>query len=290
MEPTKNVVDKALWYANVLQHKSTMKPEKLEQSYKQWQNQRAEFATLSHDFSLEYLKKQPLLNYPQMDKPGLLITFHFGPYRLLPRLLITAGHKVALVASSNIIQREHAWYNKEIQRSDMDNDTLTCIDASNPNCLRSILNALLKEKRSVILFIDADEGLGEGDYNKIQLFQGFVYWRTNIFKLAERFNIQIRTAYVDVESSPLKTIPKIIFGKAVKGKYGESLETVSADFHRIMRNWTAWENWCLLHKYDKSVSATKALDLSKPIWMMPCIFGGKRYFLDILNRQFFELR
>jgi len=290
MEPTKDVISKALWYANVLQHKPTLKPEELEQGYMQWRNQREEFAALSHESSLINLKKQSIY-YPELDTPGILISFHFGPYRLLPRLLIAAGHQVALIASSDVIQRERAWYDKELLTAEIDRNTLSCIDASNPSSLRSILNAVLKEKRSVIVFIDADEGSGEGAYHKTQLFNGFVYWRTNIFKLAERFNIQIRTAYMDVESFPWKGIPKIIFGKAVNGKYAKSLETVSTDFQRMITgNWTAWENWCLLHRYDKSISTKKELELVKPIWVMPCIYGGKKYFLDILNRQFFELR
>jgi len=205
--------------------------------------------------------------------------------------MLCAGHRVALLASTTIIEREKAWYSSELSSTTLSEDVFSCIDASNPNSLRRILNAVLNENRTVLVFLDADEGEGEKTYEKVRLFEGTLYWRTNLFKLAKRFNIGIRTGHVEIGSPEDLAEPRIVFGKSGYGNTVGSLESVSEDFQRIMDgNWTAWENWSLLHRYDKRKPQKCKLDSVEPLCVMPCIYHGRKYFLDISNRQFFEIR
>ena len=288
-----NNISRALWYSNVLQHIPTLGFKELGEGFSKWKKQRQIFAAIHRSISLKYLMMYPRELYAQLEHPGILISFHWGAYRLLPRLLLAAGHRVAILASSKIIERERAWYNSEISTTGLSDDAFRCIDASNTSSLRGILNAVLKEKRTVLIFLDADEGgeKREMTYERVPLFDGRLYWRTNVFKLAERFNLRMKTAHIELDTSSENIKARIVFGNTGIGSVGTTLDSVGDDFRTVMnKDWTAWENWSLLHRYDKANMKNRQLDGIQPLTVMPCVYQGKKYFLDISNRQFFEVR
>ncbi len=57
-----------------------------------------------------------------------------------------------------------------------------------------------------------------------------------------------------------------------------------------MKEWTAWENWPLIHFYQPELWETGVVLKNKPTWIMPIWLGQRAFFFDAKNRQFFELK
>lgn len=290
---------RGIWYANVLQYLPALGRGDLEEAYVAWLDNRQRYADYYADLDLarmHTIASPEMANLPEGG--GILITFHFGPYRLLPRMLLATGYKVGLLASSSVIARERNWYARELLDSNISSDAFACIDAGDGGALRKMLRCVQQEKRWVVLFIDADEGalVAKENLAKIPLFSGWVYLRRNVFRLSAKFGLPIAATYMREDSSNLGVMPEMV---------SLSLETKAEDLDHLAdsylqkvgmimqqmltENWTAWENWSLLHHYEPDQCAVRELDAEQPILVMPWQAGGKRYFLDLSNRQFFQV-
>ncbi|WP_437918763.1 hypothetical protein [Sphingobacterium sp. LRF_L2] len=298
MQPeNKENMQRALWYANVLQYFPRLNLDDLRAAFADWQQKKREYIRFYDACNLAVLKKgmpEKILD----GEAGLLITFHTGPYRLLPRLLIAAGYKIGLVASSKVIAREKSWYAEELLANNISLDNFSCMEADKPTVLKQIITAIEAEKRWVLVFLDADEGQKKHSANllHVKLFHGHVYFRNNLFLFAERFGIPVAIVYMEdrAQNGNWQVAIHNQFypdAKSVKGHYAKQCaDAIRTGFPAIIgRDWTAWENWSLLHCYQKEYIVPKQLDLTNPVWVMPFLVGNRRFFLDMSNRQFFEI-
>ncbi|MBE8719783.1 lysophospholipid acyltransferase family protein [Sphingobacterium pedocola] len=296
-----NEVVRALWYANVLQHFPDKSILELQDGFEIWMANKKEYADLYNKCTVADLCKQPAVSLNTGS--GIWLTFHFGPYRLLPRILIASGYKVTLLASARIIAREQQWYEEEMGRARLRTDVFDCIVADNNMVLKQVLTHVKQRNRWVLIYLDADEGLQQdavkldGSLLKVPLHKGHVYWRTNILKLAERFKITVAIGHL--------TKSEIDDKWRIDGPHsiGHEDSTCCDAYHvrcstqlvqtfqqMIKNNWLAWENWALLHRYQKEKIAPVPLELKQPVLMMPMLLRGKPFFFDMRGQQFFEIK
>lgn len=290
-----------MWLANVQQFFQDKPVSILWEHYTTWINNRDNFETLYREFPLKRLCELNKSGIERVDITGILITFHYGPYRLLPKLLVQMGYQVTLLVSGAVLERELNYYRSELEDAGLLQDQLECIDANQANSLRNILRAI-KNKRLVLMFLDADEGVGKAEEgigeHKLAVPFGshFFYWRTNIFKLACRFEIPVHCTYMKRANNPVqwKITP---FMNIMDTAYGSSEElmirafsALQMAFHQMMnQGWIYWENWAFIHQYNGQAAIDKKGITAKGSWLAPFEYNRKKYLFDVKNRQFFEV-
>jgi len=297
----KQNLHRLMWLANVQQFFQDKPVSILWEHYTTWINNRDNFETLYREFPLKRLCEFNKSSIELVDITGILITFHYGPYRLLPKLLVQMGYHVTLLVSGAVLERELNYYRSELEDAGLLQDQLECIDANQANSLRHILRAF-KNKRLVLMFLDADEGVGKeeegiGEHKLAVPFGShFFYWRTNIFKLACRFEIPVHCTYMKRANNPVqwKITP---FMNIMDTSYGSSEElmmrafsALQMAFHQMMnQGWIYWENWAFIHQYNGQAAIDKKGITAKGSWLAPFEYNRKKYLFDVKNRQFFEV-
>ncbi len=284
-----------MWLANVQQFFPDKAPTQLWNDYHTWLKNRNQFQQLYLRYPLKALSE---LNFPGMEtKPagGILITFHFGPYRLLPKILVRCGYRVTLLAASHILTREAEYYAAELSEAGLPNDLLDCIDANNTYSLRRIVSAV-KEKRLILVFLDADEGQHQADANvanklPVPFAAHYFEWRTNILKLAVRFQIPVNCTFMQCCEGQLPWAVRP-FESILTNVDLLSADAMIRAFSRLQlafqlmmkKGWIYWENWAFIHQYntcpvDKGRGITAAGS-----WLLPLKYQQEKYLFDIKNR------
>lgn len=289
-----------MWLANVQQFFQDKSVSILWEHYTTWINNRGNFETLYREFPLKRLCEFNKSSIELVNISGILITFHYGPYRLLPKLLVQMGYEVTLLASGAVLERELNYYRSELEDAGLLQNQLECIDANQANSLRRILRAI-KNKRLVLMFLDADEGGGkekEGigeDKLAVPFGSHFFYWRTNIFKLACRFGISVHCTFmkrannaVQWQIAPFMNIMDTEEGPAAELMM-RAFSALQMAFHQMMQQgWIYWENWAFIHQYNGQGAIDKKGITAKGSWLAPFEYNRKKYLFDVKNRQFFE--
>lgn len=297
----KQNLHRLMWLANVQQFFQDKPVSILWEHYTTWINNRDNFETLYREFPLKRLRKLNKAGVERAEITGILLTFHYGPYRLLPKLLVQMGYQVTLLVSGAVLERELNYYRSELEDAGMLQNQLECIDANEANSLRHILRAI-QHKRLVLMFMDADEGVGKekkgigGQKLAVPFGSHFFYWRTNIFKLACRFGIPVYCTFMKRANNAVQwqIAPFITIMDTAKGQ-GEELmmgafSALQMAFHQMMQQgWIYWENWAFIHQYNGQDALGKKGITAKGSWLAPFEYNRKKYLFDVKNRQFFEV-
>lgn len=297
----KQSLHRLMWLANVQQFFRDKPASLLWEHYKMWLKNRDAFRELYQAFPLQKLCETGIGNLGQGAISGILITFHYGPYRLLPKLLVQRGYQVTLLASAAILEREVRYYSAELEDAGLTQDRLECIDANKAQSLRNILKAV-KNKRLVVVFLDADEGMrNEAEVMSehrlaVPFGNHYFFWRTNIFKLASRFKIPVHCTFMSVaatalqwQMAPFLKIMDIGQATAEDGMM-HTFSNLQMAFQQMMnQGWIYWENWGFIHQYNGSPAIDKRGITAQGSWLAPLEYNDKKYLFDVKNRQFFEI-
>jgi hypothetical protein len=290
-----------MWLANVQQFFPDKAPTQLWNDYSTWLKNRSQFQQLYQHYPLTRLCEANFSGMDTKSDGGILITFHFGPYRLLPKILVRCGYSVTLLAASHILAREAEYYAAELREAGLPSEILECIDANHPYSLRKILSAV-NEKRLILVFLDADEGQQHADANvpdklPVPFAAHYFQWRTNILKLAARFRIPVNCTFMQRCEGQ---IPWIVhpFESIISDDKHTSEDVMMRAFSRLQlvfqqmmkQGWIYWENWAFIHQYN-----TVLPDVSKGItaagsWLLPLEYQKEKYLFDVKNRQFFKIK
>lgn len=290
-----------MWITNVKQFFPDKSVEEYWDGYQQWHRNRAHYAELYRHFDLLRLRIQRPDSPAGLFHNGILISFHYGPYRLLPRYLITLGIKLSILASSDVIVRERNWYADELQKADIPMDSLEFLDASSSMVFRKIIQANAAG-RLVLVYLDANEGQMNTQYaqsvDKIKIPFGahHFYWRSNLLKFALRLGINVGVGYLKKESDGQNwQVGEIISlwdnrSRDLDWKAVHALEGLQCTFQQMIRqDWKAWENWAYIHMYNDDDPPVPAALPAKGSWFVPFSIRDKGYLYDIESRQFFEV-
>lgn len=290
-----------MWLANVQQFFQDKPVSILWEHYTTWINNRDNFETLYREFPLKSLGQLNKASVERAEITGILLTFHYGPYRLLPKLLVQMGYQVTLLVSGAVLERELNYYQSELEDAGMLQNQLECIDANEANSLRHILRAI-QHKRLVLIFMDADEGVGKekegigGQKLAVPFGSHFFYWRTNIFKLACRFQIPVLCSFMSRKNTALQweMAPFLRIMDMGQSTVEEGMmyafSNLQMAFQQMMnQGWIYWENWAFIHQSNGSTAIDKRGITAKGSWLAPFEYNRKKYLFDVKNRQFFEV-
>lgn len=277
-----------MWYAAVQRHFPDKSLEELLQGYGRWKQQKADFAQYAGRLTIKMLSEACVLP-AELPKQGILLSFHYGPYRLLPKILLAAGYKVALLASAKVLEREKSGYSRQLEQEGWEPQAMRCLDADDPTIFKKMLRAIQQEGRIVLVYLDADEGYAHKDeeiaenYIKLQLGEAPLYWRCNLLKLAYRFRIPIGITAMDEWEKERCSCKTRLLQTGGYSHEHDFIEAAKWELQQMLlwmmeRDWTAWENWTLLHRYQKMKNVQTGLPVAVPTTMIP-IYINKRPFL-----------
>ncbi|WP_286803494.1 MULTISPECIES: hypothetical protein [Sphingobacterium] len=297
-----NQLTKPFWFANVWNFFPEFTVEDLEINYLRWSAYRKSFAKMLQPFQLDRMLDASCLEMLPTDLTGIVISFHYGPYRLIPRYLLAAGYKISVLASPSIIQKEQKEAAHLLQFNNLEADCLRYIDASRSTVLKNVVSDL-NEKRLVLVYLDADEGVnrlaakGSRSLLNVPVAASRLYFHASIAQLAFRFHIPL--AFLLMEKSENNGLWNLALSKRLRCKRAEQLDGYMKRFkgklnraiNRIlMKEWTAWENWPLIHFYRPDLEEKKVVSQDALTWVMPIYLQERAFFFDVKNRQFFELK
>lgn len=298
-QQTKNL-HRLLWLANVQQFFPDKEPTTLWNDYKSWLDSRTYFQDLYQRYPLKVLKEIAPLPLDMHPDGGILMTFHYGPYRLLPKIWVSLGYKLTLLAAAHILDREAEHYSRQLQEAGLPDDMLQCIDANSPCSLRKILSAV-KEKRLVLVFLDANEGQQKeaGDQDKLQVPYAahYIAWRTNLLKFAVRFKIPIYSSYLQPCQAQMPwaigPVEQILSADECDAADGmmRAFSRLQITFqHMMKKGWVYWENWAFIHQYMRQECDETQGIAASGSWLLPLSYQQEKYLFDIRNRQFFQIK
>ncbi|WP_343556849.1 hypothetical protein [Sphingobacterium sp.] len=299
----KEQLQRLLWMANVQGFYPDKPAVELQNGYQRWKEHRQQFAQLDRDFSPENIQHGPLNGDLASLSASIVFTFHYGPYRLLPRYLLAAGYQLTMVVSNTVLERERKKYARDLADMGLPADRFECLEASDTMVIRKMLQAI-SLNRLILVFLDANESVGNNESKEEQgrlrvSFGGsYFYWRSNLLKLAHRFGLPVFAIYLSpklhhtepawqmanriaVLTSADKNNPMAILNAFTK------LQEI---FQAMMHNdWTAWENWGLMHHYKDFDERTGSGTKCKGSWMIPFSFADKGYLFDLSRKIFYEI-
>ncbi|MGJ1442685.1 hypothetical protein ACR788_15525 [Sphingobacterium siyangense] len=299
----KEQLQRLLWMANVQGFYPDKPAVELETGYQRWKEHRQQFAQLDRDFSTENKGIGSSTIEPATLAGSIVFSFHYGPYRLLPRYLVAAGYRLTMVVSNTVLERERKKYARDLADMGLPADRFECLEASDTMVIRKMLQAI-SLNRLILVFLDANESVGTNESKEEQgrlrvSFGGsYFYWRSNLLKLAHRFGLPVYAIHlspklhhtepawqmgnpINILTSADKNNPTAILNAFTK------LQEI---FQAMMHNdWTAWENWGLMHHYKGFDERTGSGTKCKGSWMIPFSFANKGYLFDLSRKIFYEI-
>lgn len=90
------------------------------------------------------------------QKPGMIVTFHYGSFRLLPRILVDSGCKVALLIAKGIRKNQEIHLLEQAVKLDS-GGTLQFIDAEDPYCFKTMMR-FQQEGFHILAYLDGNAG------------------------------------------------------------------------------------------------------------------------------------
>lgn len=220
-----NQLTKPFWFANVWNFFPEFTVEDLELNYLRWSAYRQSFAKMLHPVQLDQMLDATYLERLPTDLTGIVISFHYGPYRLIPRYLLAAGYKITVLASPNIIKEEQKETEQLLLYNNLEADSLRYIDASRRTVLKNILSAL-NEKRLVLVYLDADEGANRLAVKepprallKVPVAASRLYFHASITQFAFRF--QLPLSFLLMEKNKNNGLWNLALSKRLRCKRGE---------------------------------------------------------------------
>lgn len=303
-EQERNNLKRLLWLGNVYPFFPERPVSDLQQGYQRWLKHKQQFKAAYSRITLAQLQQDLNNQMTGAIDAGMILTFHYGPYRLLPRYLLARGYEVTLLLSTDVLERESEQYRKELDAAGMCPDRLECLDAHDPLVLRKICRAAARQ-RVVLVFLDANESLAKhADQDqeakvRIDFAAHYFYWRINILKIAQRFGISVAVTHMerkgndDLQSWHMREPQQVLIPEdqhrpdAISRACAVLQQTFQA---MIEQDWTAWENWTLLHRYmpAKAPEIATAND-ALGSWFIPFTWRDKAYLFDLSTKGFYEL-
>lgn len=303
MNNKKKELQRLLWMANVQGFYPDKPAVELEAGYQQWMINRQHFAQLYQEFRIEEVASAPVHEALKSLTKGILFTFHFGPYRLLPRYLVAAGYRLTLLVSTAVLEKERARYAQDLSAMGLPKDSLECLDASDTLVLRKMLYAIASD-RIILVFLDANEYMAKDEEKeqearlRVSFGNSYFYWRSNLLKLAHRFGLSVHAIHLMPQlqngrqtwqlSDPVTVLtPK-------EKDNPMALLTAFAKLQHVFQammgqNWSAWENWGLMHFYRGFDERAGSKDARQGSYMVPFSFADKGYLFDLSRKLFYEI-
>ena len=202
-----------------------------------------------------------------MDQPGIIASFHTGPYRLLCMWLAKLGLPITVVIAADVAQEQDAL---NVKAESQLTKNATAIDyeylfADDPMILRKMVRAL-KGGRFLVFYVDGNMGVGKNSKSRntvtIDFLAHQIRVRTGVAELARRTGAPIYPVltYYDDACKPVfrrfDAIKPDEAGDSCRGLVTRWMEQLYGHLQNVIqRDAMQWEGWFYIH-HDLVLDAT----------------------------------
>ena len=242
------------------------------------------------DLNWKWLNELPAPNdfLNTLQQPGVIASFHTGPYRLLCMWLIRHGIPFTLVVSADVAhgqgESNDGWY-----RRIADNDKaghMHCLLAEDPMVMRKMVRHI-KQGRFILLYVDGNMGAGKMGNYKGSLTLDFLAHRIRVKTgVAELARLAKAPIYPVLAAFDDKGVPELVFRSPINtANLPAARKVFVAHVMKQLYDWLQsflgknglqWEGWFYVHA--DLVRDTDAANHGFLRYYAPFEFAGK-YFL-----------
>lgn len=230
-------------------------------------------------------------------KPGIVVTFHMGSYRLLNFLLANAGLSFSLVVSSHTYKKEGEAFRTGFRYLGGSSGDFNLIKAEEPHALLAMLRAL-KRGHSLLLYMDGNTGTPAlfHQLEEINLLGRPFFVRKGIPYLAHLAQVPLYPILAEglSEAFTWKVLPAIdpigvqdsarFIAETCQRLYGLLQEA-------LLKHPGQWTCWPFIHQYMgpwSAISIAGKRSANPEHWEV-FKMDGYRYLFDKVNYQFYNV-
>ncbi len=254
---------------------------------------------LSKSFEKRFLKEdfRPEGLFKRLTKPGIILSFHFGPYRLLPMWLMKAGIRFTMVVEQRIAARFGQEYERLYRRicGRDPKGHFELMIAEDRQCLRR-MKARLAEGHFILIFADGYSGTQRHMKRAGILEAGgqHLFMRMGYLDFSNLFEVPIYPVMPSYKGQSL--VPQLRSWPTLKRKRDEgksdfverALGRLSAYLWYVLKRYPAqWEALFYLHELQDPELTRPERTLSE---FAPMYHKGKFYVLHKASFQVFQVR
>ncbi|MDM1295292.1 hypothetical protein HX021_13470 [Sphingobacterium sp. N143] len=205
-------------------------------------------------FGLQFDGKPSWL--PPPEKPGFILTFHFGYYRAVPAFLLQLGYKLCIPVAEEIIDQQMQYYKDQL--GDSWQQQVIFLKAEDPYLFFKLRRQM---DRGYHVFCYLDGGLSAAKdaarykLKEIQFLNGRIAVQHGILDMAHLLgkNLTILIAEIPLENNPvtIRTLDHCPVNWFPNRQYFTDyfIRVIYEDFEEVLLGHPeAWEAWLYLHK------------------------------------------
>lgn len=203
---------------------------------------------------------------PMVDitQPGVIATYHTGPYRLLPMWLAQQGVSITLVVSADVGKSQRDKYDDWYRSIDTEKGSFAMLDAEDPLVIRKMIRAL-HSGDFLLVYVDGNMGSGSAR-SRSELIVDFlahkIRVRTGVADVARLAGVpiySIRSRFDSAEWPQFDVLPRINPIEPSHDRAAWVAETMRSIYRHlsdaICTDPMQWEGWFYVHGdmvYDES--------------------------------------
>lgn len=216
--------------------------------------------------------------------PVLWLSFHLGPYPLIPEMIVKAGRRILILLSDqayNLYSSSALWQKEEI----LGQVKLLNIHIGNPVYL---VKQALHEGWDVLAFIDGNQGQGKGGRLVVPFGLGQWLLRDVLLRLASLYSCSICFLYLFQDDRQRLTMISDWLRKNAEGNSKENVIAVIHRFQQILHQYPdQWKGWYFLH-WNWIKSAERATQHPQNELWLPYPVNGDFYALEGRTMKFYK--
>lgn len=229
----------------------------------------------------------------QMLTPGIIATFHFGHYRLLPLLLALSHIPICIMVSQTVKEKQQAYYQTILGKERCAN--VDFIVAEDPRLFFQI-KSYLEKGYHILCYVDGGKGLGKTELQTHAMSMDFLHctlWiRTGFAHIAYLTAVPIYAAWEYMDSNSNGEFKPTIYRPLANDSrtkfVRQCVNELYADFARSLRSRPfAWEN--LFYLQDSIRLSADKIYLTNTDRYVPFRQEDHYFILDKLRYLFYPV-
>lgn len=212
-------------------------------------------------------------------QPGIIATYHTGPYRLLPMWLAHQGVPLTLLVSTDVVESQGADYQAWYQRlaRDTQGTGFGILEAEDSLVARKMIRAL-RDGHHLLIYVDGNMGGPQRRQHIgsiIDFLSHRIHARTGAAQVASLANVPVYVvgSYFGKEKEPrFEVFPAIVPAESAQDRKTTIAVTMNTIYRRleqmIEKSPMQWEGWFYVHgdivREDVSSAITELFRLYMP--------------------------
>lgn len=227
------------------------------------------------------------------QRPGIILTFHTGAYRVLPRLLCELGFNIALLVSSKVRAEQMGMMHTQhsgLQQIDAKTGDFILLDAEQESSLLQVRKAL-RDGYHVLVYADGNTGSRSLQKESrqtlcIPLYKGKIIQRTAMAVLSYRWQVPIYPMLVHKVNKHFNlTIAEALMADSAEDNHQYSKRVYDKLYglltHSLAKYGMMWEGWvyawCRVEQCVSTGTKWQILRHIQNLW--PVQIGNSHYLI-----------